>query len=225
MALSCQQNIDRMAETPHVASHGVKIVIMQSTTLHLSKTTTSQQRRCSTSPRCFFRRYHLRVLHCRPKCASFHESEPISSKRALEWRRTATAETTGNAFTMQNALKRISESTPTQPISLTEKALSHLKKLQAEHQEVNLLFRVGVRSGGCSGLSYIMDFESQDNIKADDAIFEYENGSFKMVCDPKSLLYLFGMRLDYSDALIGGGFQFHNPNATDTCGCGKSFGV
>ncbi len=47
----------------------------------------------------------------------------------------------------------------------------------------------------------------------------------KLVCDPQSLLYLYGMRLDFSDALVGGGFQFSNPNASDTCGCGKSFGV
>ena len=111
------------------------------------------------------------------------------------------------------------------PIALTAKALSHLKKLRAEHDDRNLLFRVGVRSGGCSGLSYIMEFESEGNVTSDDAVFDYDEGNFKMICDPKSLLYLFGMELDYSDALIGGGFQFHNPNATDTCGCGKSFGV
>lgn len=114
---------------------------------------------------------------------------------------------------------------PMVPISLTDKALAHLKKLKAEHEGRNLLFRVGVRSGGCSGLSYIMEFESDENVKEDDAVFEYDDGGFQMICDPKSLLYLFGMHLDYSDALIGGGFQFHNPNATDTCGCGKSFGV
>lgn len=55
------------------------------------------------------------------------------------------------------------------------------------------------------------------------AVMEYEG--FRLVCDAQSLLYLFGMRLDYSDALVGGGFQFQNPNAEDTCGCGKSFGV
>jgi iron-sulfur cluster assembly accessory protein len=55
------------------------------------------------------------------------------------------------------------------------------------------------------------------------AVMEHEG--FRLVCDPQSLLYLFGMRLDYSDALVGGGFQFHNPNAESTCGCGKSFGV
>lgn len=83
---------------------------------------------------------------------------------------------------------------------------------------------MGVKSGGCSGMSYFMDFEKSENVRPDDAVMEY-NGGFRLVCDPKSLLYLFGMELDYSDALIGGGFQFHNPNASNSCGCGKSFGV
>jgi iron-sulfur cluster assembly protein len=73
-------------------------------------------------------------------------------------------------------------------------------------------------------MSYMMDFEAPENVKSSDSVMDYD-GQFKLVCDPKSLLYLFGMQLDYSDALIGGGFQFHNPNATDSCGCGKSFGV
>nr|KJB71277.1 hypothetical protein B456_011G114300 [Gossypium raimondii] len=81
--------------------------------------------------------------------------------------------------------------------------------------------RIGVKQGGCSGMSYTMDFEKRSNARADDSIIEY-NG-FTIVCDPKSLLFLFGMQLDYSDALIGGGFSFRNPNATQTCGCGKSF--
>lgn len=88
-----------------------------------------------------------------------------------------------------------------------------------------MLLRVGVRQGGCSGMSYNMEFEKPDNIKPDDYVVKYGTSDLSLVCDPKSLLYLFGMRLDYSDALIGGGFQFHNPNAQDTCGCGKSFGV
>lgn len=73
-------------------------------------------------------------------------------------------------------------------------------------------------------MSYSMDFENESNVRPDDSIMEYAD-QFRLVCDPKSLLYLFGMHLDYSDALIGGGFQFQNPNAQDTCGCGKSFGV
>lgn len=66
-----------------------------------------------------------------------------------------------------------------------------------------------------------MDFEQPGNIGPDDHVETYDNGAFRLVTDGKSLLYLFGMRLDFSDALIGGGFQFHNPNATDACGCGK----
>ncbi|CAL5050948.1 unnamed protein product [Urochloa decumbens] len=105
-------------------------------------------------------------------------------------------------------------------ISLTEKALKHLNKMRAERNE-DLCLRIGVRQGGCSGMSYTMEFESRANASPDDSIVEYDG--FAIVCDPKSLLFMFGMELDYSDALIGGGFNFQNPNATKTCGCGKSF--
>ena len=81
-----------------------------------------------------------------------------------------------------------------------------------------------VRLTCVAGMSYHMDFEEEANVRSEDMVMEYEGG-FKLVCDPKSGLYLFGMRLDYSSALIGGGFQFHNPNAASSCGCGKSFGV
>lgn len=74
-------------------------------------------------------------------------------------------------------------------------------------------------------MSYVMDFEAPDKITSDDHVMSYDNDGFKLVVDPKSLLYLFGMELGWSSALIGGGFQFRNPNATDSCGCGKSFGV
>eukprot|EP00891_Asterochloris_glomerata_P003071 jgi/Astpho2/3071/gw1.00051.209.1_t len=84
-----------------------------------------------------------------------------------------------------------------------------------------MLLRIGVKSGGCSGMSYMMEFEEEANVKPADSVMHYEG--FKLVCDAKSLLYLFGMSLDYSNALIGGGFQFQNPNAQDSCGCGKSF--
>jgi len=108
---------------------------------------------------------------------------------------------------------------------LTDKALSHLKKLQAQNEGDELLVRVGVREGGCSGMSYVMDFESVSNVSENDTIMQYDAGNLKLVTDPKSLLYLFGMQLDYSSALINGGFKFENPNANKTCGCGKSFGV
>ncbi|XP_022132408.1 iron-sulfur assembly protein IscA, chloroplastic isoform X2 [Momordica charantia] len=105
-------------------------------------------------------------------------------------------------------------------ISLTDNALNHLNKMRSDRNE-DLCLRIGVRQGGCSGMSYTMEFENRANARPDDSIIEY-NG-FVIVCDPKSLLFLFGMQLDYSDALIGGGFSFKNPNATQTCGCGKSF--
>ncbi|KAH7429121.1 hypothetical protein KP509_09G031900 [Ceratopteris richardii] len=105
-------------------------------------------------------------------------------------------------------------------VTLSTKALSHLTKMRADLNK-DLCLRIGVRQGGCSGMSYTMDFEERSNIRPDDSIIDHEG--FTMVCDPKSLLYLYGMQLDYSDALIGGGFSFSNPNATSTCGCGKSF--
>lgn len=112
------------------------------------------------------------------------------------------------------------------PISLSDAALSHLKKLRAESGGEHLLLRVGVRAGGCSGMSYVMDFEKPENVKpAEDYTMEYEGGAFKLVTDTKSLLYIFGMTLDYSSDLIGGGMKFINPSAKDSCGCGKSFGV
>ena len=113
---------------------------------------------------------------------------------------------------------------PAPAIGLTDKALAHLQQLRSQSGSDQLLLRIGVKSGGCSGMSYLMDFEQESNVKTEDSIIDY-NGQFRLVCDSKSLLYLFGMQLDYSDALIGGGFQFYNPNAQDTCGCGKSFGV
>lgn len=107
-------------------------------------------------------------------------------------------------------------------IILTEAALKHVLALQ-EKQGKELYLRVGVRQGGCSGMSYMMDFEEPSSVRENDQVFDYDG--FKIVCDPKSLLYLYGLVLDYSDALIGGGFQFTNPNANQSCGCGKSFGV
>jgi iron-sulfur cluster assembly protein len=107
-------------------------------------------------------------------------------------------------------------------IQLTETALKHVIMLR-EQQGKDLCLRVGVRQGGCSGMSYMMDFEEEGKINDRDEVFDYDG--FKIICDKKSLLYLYGLVLDYSNAMIGGGFQFTNPNANQTCGCGKSFGV
>lgn len=110
---------------------------------------------------------------------------------------------------------------PTQKgILVSNTALAQLKILR-EQQDQDLLLRVGVRQGGCSGMSYTMDFITLEQIHEKDEVYDYDG--FRVVCDPKSLLYIYGMELDYSTSLIGGGFKFTNPNATQTCGCGSSF--
>ena len=81
--------------------------------------------------------------------------------------------------------------------------------------------RVGVKSGGCSGLSYEMKFDNQ--LEENDKIFE--DNDIKIVVDKKSLLYLAGTTLEYSGGLNGKGFVFSNPNANRTCGCGESFSL
>lgn len=113
-------------------------------------------------------------------------------------------------------------SAPQKGILLSDAALKHVLALR-ESQGKDLYLRVGVRQGGCSGMSYMMDFEDPSKVQEKDQVFDYDG--FKIVCDPKSMLYLYGLMLDYSDAMIGGGFQFTNPNASQSCGCGKSFGV
>lgn len=95
-----------------------------------------------------------------------------------------------------------------QVISLTEKAQNHLRKLKTGDE---LYLRMGVKSGGCSGMSYMMDVIEPSAISEDDLIETFDG--IKCVVDPKSLLYLYGLKLDYSDELIGGGFKFTNPNA------------
>ena len=112
-------------------------------------------------------------------------------------------------------------------ILITEPAMKQLAGLMQQQGEAKLL-RVGVRSGGCSGMSYTMDFIDAEAIRDDDETYVYKPSgapSFRVVSDPKSLLYIYGMQLDFSSALIGGGFNFSNPNATQTCGCGSSFAV
>jgi iron-sulfur cluster assembly protein len=108
-------------------------------------------------------------------------------------------------------------------ILMSETALQHVRALKEQQGGQDLCLRVGVRQGGCSGMSYMMDFEDPNNVSEHDEVYDYEG--FKVICDRKSLLYLYGLMLDYSNALIGGGFQFTNPNAAQTCGCGKSFGT
>tara|TARA_B100000212_G_C27338105_1_gene517825 strand:- start:805 stop:1197 length:393 start_codon:yes stop_codon:yes gene_type:complete len=123
--------------------------------------------------------------------------------------------------------EKLQNSDDGQGILITNTAIQQISNL-LKSQIGKKALRVGVRSGGCSGMSYTMDFIGDDQINSDDKIYDYslsENISFKVVCDPKSLLYIYGMQLDFSTELIGGGFNFTNPNASQTCGCGSSFAV
>ncbi|CAM9560478.1 unnamed protein product [Heterosigma akashiwo] len=112
-------------------------------------------------------------------------------------------------------------------VTLSANALKHLAELKEKQgkADAQLHLRMGVKSGGCSGMSYVMDFMEAEDVADDDHIELWEEQGLKCAIDPKSLLYLYGLELDYSDELIGGGFEFRNPNAEQTCGCGKSFGV
>ena len=112
-------------------------------------------------------------------------------------------------------------------ILITNDAIEQILNLLKGQSDKKAL-RVGVRSGGCSGMSYTMDFIGDNEINPDDKVYDYSlkaDQSFQVVCDPKSLLYIYGMQLDFSKELIGGGFNFVNPNASQTCGCGSSFAV
>ena len=112
-------------------------------------------------------------------------------------------------------------------ILITNDAIEQISNLLKGQSDKKAL-RVGVRSGGCSGMSYTMDFIENNEINSDDKVYDYSlkaDQNFQVVCDPKSLLYIYGMQLDFSKELIGGGFNFVNPNASQTCGCGSSFAV
>jgi iron-sulfur cluster assembly protein len=108
-------------------------------------------------------------------------------------------------------------------ITVSEKARIKIQELLEEQKvdkETHFL-RVGVKGGGCSGLSYELGFDNISQV-GDNVI---EDNSTKIVIDKKSFIYLFGTELDFSDGLNGKGFQFINPNATRTCGCGESFAI
>jgi iron-sulfur cluster assembly protein len=107
-------------------------------------------------------------------------------------------------------------------IEVTAKAVAEIRKIMAsENREPGTGLRVGVKGGGCSGLSYVLDFVKES--RPDDNVLEFED--VRIFLDPKSALYLKGTQLDFSDGLNGTGFTFVNPNAQRTCGCGSSFAV
>lgn len=107
-------------------------------------------------------------------------------------------------------------------ITVTDTAKNKIVELRTkEGKEDSQNIRVAVQGGGCSGLMYDLEFDAE--IKEKDEVFE--DKGVKILVDRKSLLYLLGTTLDFSDGLNGKGFQFVNPNASRTCGCGESFSV
>lgn len=106
-------------------------------------------------------------------------------------------------------------------IELSETAAREIKTI-IEREELDgeaVCLRVGVKGGGCSGFSYLLDLTEQK--RDTDEVFEQHG--IRVVCDPKSYLYLNGTSIDFKDEVMGRGFVFNNPNATSSCGCGSSF--
>jgi iron-sulfur cluster assembly protein len=120
-----------------------------------------------------------------------------------------------------NIEKTVDTAAPATGITVTEKAVAHIRAVLTKE---NIApdqggLRLGVQGGGCSGMSYVLRFETQAD--EHDQIFEF--GGVRVFIDPKSFIYLRGMVLDYEETLMRQGFVFNNPNATKSCGCGTSF--
>jgi len=107
-------------------------------------------------------------------------------------------------------------------IEITEKAVTNAKRLMEKEGNPDQIVRVGVKGGGCSGLSYVLRFEDKGKINSlMDQVIDTNKVCF--VIDKKSLIFLSGTVLDFEDGLNGQGFTFKNPNARQSCGCGESF--
>ncbi len=124
---------------------------------------------------------------------------------------------------MSNVVIEVSDATETTaPITLTDKAVSEVRRIMESNSiPENYGLRIGVKGGGCSGLSYSLGFDAAE--RDGDKVLDHEG--IRIFVDGKSLFYLMGTVLDYTDGLSGRGFVFNNPQATKTCGCGSSFGV
>ncbi|MBW4675565.1 MAG: iron-sulfur cluster assembly accessory protein [Desmonostoc geniculatum HA4340-LM1] len=105
-------------------------------------------------------------------------------------------------------------------IHLSQAAASEIVRIKSKQQS-NVLFRLGVKPGGCSGLFYDMSFD--EAIKVGDRVFDFDE--LQVIIDTESLNQLNGLTVDYSEDLMGGGFRFHNPQAIATCTCGNSFSI
>lgn len=106
-------------------------------------------------------------------------------------------------------------------IDISSAAASEIKRLQASRQQPDTSLRISVREGGCSGFIYALEF-SQDSQQGDRL---FQDKGITITVAPQSYAYVEGLKLDYSEDLMGGGFRFHNPNTKTTCSCGQSFSV
>jgi iron-sulfur cluster assembly protein len=110
-------------------------------------------------------------------------------------------------------------------VEVTAAAIAAIEKMQqkrvAEGKERAIALRIGIRGGGCTGFGYLFEW-CDETPRPTDRIFEFNDGQVKVVSDPKSLLYLDGLTLDYITGMMGHGFKFVNPNVKSTCGCGES---
>lgn len=118
-----------------------------------------------------------------------------------------------------NDLSQSGASADTPLITVTSSAVEEVRRLMSQEKDENLFLRLGVSSGGCSGMSYSMALDS--NRGENDVVYEFEGLEVRV--DAKSLLYIQGSTLDYTGGMLGGGFKFENPNAKRSCGCGSSF--
>lgn len=107
------------------------------------------------------------------------------------------------------------------PLDFSDAAASKVKELIEEEQNDNLMLRVFVTGGGCSGFQYGFSFEEE----IQDGDTEVENDGVKLLVDPMSFQYLVGAEIDYKEGLEGAQFVIRNPNASTTCGCGSSFSI
>jgi iron-sulfur cluster assembly accessory protein len=106
-------------------------------------------------------------------------------------------------------------------VQLTEVAAGKVKEIMSQQSPAPSVLRVAVVGGGCSGFSYHMAFDNQEN--PSDNVYEFDG--VKLVVDQMSEMYLDGVQIDYIESLEGAGFKFNNPNVKSTCGCGSSFTV
>ena len=119
------------------------------------------------------------------------------------------------------------------PVSVTDTAAREIESIirQQELDAAKICLRVGVKGGGCSGFSYLLDLTEVAKDSDEEWSYDYalkdgeteQSVSIRVICDPKSYLYLNGTSIDFKDELMGRGFVFNNPNATSSCGCGSSF--